>query len=146
MRIPLPQRGQPIDVTYLNSLATAVNDLANQVNASTYNYTTIDTVEAGRQSIQTAQAMIFAGKVSVVSNEYVVKDTEKSWYIDLPPGFKYAPNVTTSVINTGSSTTGNLVVCTITNVSKSRVDGRVKYLSSGTASVAINVQAIGIPE
>ena len=146
MRIPLPQRGQPIDVTYLNSLATAINDLANQFNASTYNYTTIDTVEAGRQSTQTAQAMIFAGRVSVVSNEYVVKDTEKSWYIDLPPGFKYAPNVTTSVINTGSSTTGNLVVCTITNVSKSRVDGRVKYLSSGTASVAINVQAIGIPE
>ena len=146
MRVPLPQRGQPLDVTYINSLVTAINDITNAVAQTTYNFTTVDTSEAGRQSIQTGQSMIFAGATTVSANEYVVKDAEKTWYVDLPVGFKYAPNVVPAVVNTGSSTTGNNVVCTITNVTKSRVDGRIKYLSSGTASVSVNIHAIGIPE
>lgn len=146
MKIPLPERGQPIDVVYLYKLAEAVNDLNNAITQSTFHYLVIDTVEAGRQSVQTAQASVFAGSVRVVANEYVVKDTSKTWYIDLPPGFKYAPSVTCSVVNRGTSTTGNDVLPTITSVTKSRVDGTVKFLSSGIASVTINVQAIGIPE
>lgn len=146
MKIPLPERGQPIDVVYLYQLATVVNELANQVSSATFNYTIVDTIEAGRQSAQTGQAMIFAGSVQIVANEYVVKDTSRTWYVDLPPGFKYAPNVTCAVVNKGTSTTGNDVLPTITNVTKSRVDGTVKFLSSGAASVGINIIAIGIPE
>lgn len=146
MKIPLPERGQPIDAVYLYKIAEAVNDLANQVTSATFNFTTIETVEAGTQSVKTGHAMIHAGTVRVVANEYVVKDAGKTWHLDLPPGFKYAPSVTATVVNKGTSTTGNDVMCTITNVTKNRVDGTVKFMSSGTASVNINVHAIGIPE
>lgn len=146
MKIPLPARGQPIDAVYLHTIATAVNELANQVSSATFNFTTVDTPEAGRQAVQTAQAMIHAGSVRVTSNEHVIRDTGKQWHIDLPPGFKFAPSVTATVVNVGATTTGNDVTCTVTNVTKSRVDGTIKFASSGTASIDINVQAIGIPE
>lgn len=146
MKIPLPGRGQPIDTDYLYRVVESINELWNKVSTALYNYTTVDTAEAGRQSTQTSQSMIFASSVRVVANEYVVKDTFKTWYIDLPPGFKYAPNVTCAVVNRGTSTTGNDVLPTITNVTKNRIDGTVKFLSSGTASININITAIGIPE
>ena len=146
MKIPLPDRGQPLDVAYMYQLADSINALYNQIATTTYNYLTIDTAEAGRQSVQTGRSMIHAGTVKVASNEYIVKDATKAWHIDLPPGFKYAPNVTATVINKGASAIGSDVIVTVTNVTASRVDGMVKFLSSGTLSVNVNVQAIGVPE
>lgn len=146
MRIPLPERGQPIDALYLYKIVEALNQLSTAVSSVSFNHTIVDTTEAGRQSVQTGQAMLYGGETRLVSREYVVKDTSKTWHIDLPPGFKYAPKVTCSVVNKGTTTTGNDVIPTITNVTKSRVDGTAKFLSSGTASVTIAITAIGIPE
>ena len=146
MKIPLPGPGQPIDTVYLYKIVEAINDLSNVVTSATFNYTTVDTAEAGRQSIKTSQAKIFGGSVNLVSNESVIKDSAKTWYIDLPPGFKYAPNAVATVVNRGATVVGNSVLVTITNVTKSRIDGTAKFLSGGIASVQINVQAVGVPE
>ena len=43
-KVPLPERGQPLDVTYIYQLAETINDLATQVSSATYNYTTTGTV------------------------------------------------------------------------------------------------------
>lgn len=146
MKIPLPSPGQPIDTVYLYKIVEAINHLSNAVTTATFNYTTVDTVEAGRQSTKTSHAKVFGGSVNLASNESVIKDSAKTWYIDLPPGFKYAPNVVASAVNKGATIVGNSVLVTVTNVSKNRVDGTAKFLSGGVASVQINVQAIGVPE
>jgi hypothetical protein len=51
-KIPLPERGQPLDVTYISQLAQAVNELSSAISPATYKYTSIDTPNAGRQNIK----------------------------------------------------------------------------------------------
>jgi hypothetical protein len=48
-KVPLPERGQPLDLTYIYQLVDTVNDLSTQVSSATYNYTTVDTISAGKQ-------------------------------------------------------------------------------------------------
>jgi len=54
-KVPLPERGQPLDVTYIYQLAETVNDLATQVSSATYNYTTINNGISGAQSVKTSE-------------------------------------------------------------------------------------------
>ena len=55
-KIPLPDRGQPLDVTYIYQIANAINDLSNSISSATDSYTSIQTLDAGIQSIKTSQA------------------------------------------------------------------------------------------
>ena len=41
-KIPLPERGQPLDVTYIYQVVDTLNTLSTQVSDATYNYTDID--------------------------------------------------------------------------------------------------------
>ena len=41
-KIPLPQRGQPLDVTYIYQLTNAINDLSNQFSSVSNNYSKIE--------------------------------------------------------------------------------------------------------
>ena len=53
-RIPLPERGQPLDVTYIYQVVDALNTLSTQVSDATYNYTDIDVVGGEKQSLKTS--------------------------------------------------------------------------------------------
>ena len=45
-KIPLPERGQPLDVTYVYQMANSINDLASAISPSTYKYVTVDAENA----------------------------------------------------------------------------------------------------
>jgi len=77
--IPLPNKGQPLDVAYLYQLAQALNKLSDQVSSATYNYTTIDTASAGPQSIKTSEVRMVGGSVVVASDSTVTASTTKSF-------------------------------------------------------------------
>jgi hypothetical protein len=57
-KIPLPERGQPLDVTYIYQLAETINDLSTQISSATYKTTSIDTISAGKQNIKTSEARL----------------------------------------------------------------------------------------
>ena len=42
-KVPLPDRGQPLDLSYIYQLADAVNNLSNELSPTTARYITIDT-------------------------------------------------------------------------------------------------------
>lgn len=144
-KVPLPERGAPLDVTYLYSLAQAINDVATAVSSATYNYTTVKTREMGDQNIKTSEARIVAGYVDVVNNENVLAGTTKTFSFNYPSDYKYAPIVTCTPVNTGNTPVGNDVSVVLTSVTTSRVDGVIKFNTTGTLSVSINYQVIGIP-
>ena len=81
-KVPLPERGQPLDVTYIYQLADTINDLSTKVSSSTSNLTTVDTVSAGKQNIKTSQAKIVAGYVEIANNSSVLASSEKSFAYD----------------------------------------------------------------
>lgn len=144
-KVPLPERGIPLDVTYLYQMANAINDLASQISSAVYNYTTIKTREASDQSIKTSEARVVAGYVDVVNNENVIAGTTKPFNYEYPSDFKYAPIATATPVNTGQTTVGNDVSIVITSITTSRVDGIIKFASTGTMSVSVNLLIVGIP-
>jgi hypothetical protein len=143
--VRVPERGTPLDVTYLYDLANAINNVSNSVSSATYNYTTVKTREASDQSIKTSESRIIAAYVDVVNNENMLAGTTRSFSYDYPSDFKYAPIATASPVNTGRTAVGNDVTIVLNSITTSRVEGEIKFSSTGTMSVSINLIIIGIP-
>jgi hypothetical protein len=144
-KVPLPERGQPLDVTYIYQLAETINDLATQVSSATYNYTTIDTVSAGKQNVKTSEARVIGGYVEVANNSTVSAGNEKTFAYDFPSDFKYAPIATATAVNIGNTPAGQNVTVILKSITTSRVEGVVRFGASGDLSLAVNLVIIGIP-
>ena len=144
-KVPLPERGQPLDVSYLYQLTNALNLLSDQVSTATYNYTTIDTVSAGKQNIKTSEARMIGGSITVASNSTVTASTTKTFSYTFPSDYKYTPIVTASPINTGKTSAGENVSVVLTDITRSSVNGLVRFNASGDVSVIVNLIIIGIP-
>jgi hypothetical protein len=142
--IPLPDRGQPLDVTYVYDMANAINNVASQISSATYNYTTILTRDAGQQSIQTQAAKVVGSYIDITNNENVTAGQTKPFSYSYPADFKYPPIVTATVMNRGSDL-GDDVTVTLRSVTNSRIDGIVKFNASGQVTITVNLLAIGIP-
>ena len=144
-KVPLPERGQPLDVTYIYQLAETINDIATQVSSATYNYTTIDTVSAGKQSVKTSEARVIGGFVEVANNSTVSAGNEKTFSYDFPSDFKYAPIATATAVNIGNTPAGQNVTVILKSITTSRVEGVVRFGASGDLSLNINIIVVGIP-
>lgn len=144
--VPLPERGQPLDVTYIYALAESLNDLATQVTSTSSNYTSIDTsTGAGKQTLKTSESRIIGGYLTVVNNATVVASDEREFGYDFSPSFKYPPIVTVTPVNIGNTPAGQNVTVLLKTVTTSRVEGVVRFGASGDLSVAVNLIAIGVP-
>jgi hypothetical protein len=144
-KVPLPERGQPLDVTYIYQLADTINDLSTQVSSATYNYTTVDTVSAGKQSVKTSEARMIGGYVEVANNSTVSAGNEKTFSYDFPSDFKYQPIATATPVNIGNTPAGQNVSVILKTVTTSRVEGIVRFGASGDLSLAVNLIILGIP-
>jgi hypothetical protein len=142
-KVPLPERGQPIDVTYIYELTKAVNDLSAQVSSATYKTTTVDAGTAGPQSVKTSEAKFVGGYVEVPSRT-ATASTEAEFSFTYSD-FKYAPIVTATPINVKGTPAGKSVTVTLTSVTQSRVDGIVRFNTAGDLTIGINIIAIGVP-
>ena len=144
-KIPLPERGQPLDVPYIYKLVDTVNQLSAEVSSATYNYTTVDTVSAGKQSVKTSETRIIGGYVEVANNSTVTAASEKSFSYDFPSDFKYQPIATATPVNIGNTPAGQNVSVILKTVTTSKVEGIVRFGASGDLSLAVNLIIIGIP-
>lgn len=145
-RVPLPERGQPLDLSYIYQLASTVNDLAVQLSPTTARYTNIDTASAGNQAVRTSDSRVVGGYLTVTNSTATSPDEEASFsytYSD----FAYAPIVTATPILIGDAATdaGKDVTVVLTKVTTNRVEGIVRFNTIGSASVGINIIAVGIP-
>ena len=144
-KVPLPERGQPLDVAYIYQLSTALNQLSDQVSTATYNYTTIDTVSSGKQNIKTSEARIVGGYITVSTDSTVTAAQTKSFTYTFSSDYKYTPIVTATPINSGKNSAGEDVTVVLTDVTRSSVTGFVRYSTGGKVSTIVNLIIIGIP-
>lgn len=144
-KVPLPERGQPLDVSYIYQLANALNELSTQVSPATYKYVTVDTLGVGKQSVKASEARIIGGYVDVVSSATKSAGNEVAFSYDFAADFKYPPVVTATPINTGGTDAGKNVSVVLKTITTSKVEGIVRFNSTGDLSVAVNIIAIGIP-
>jgi hypothetical protein len=144
-KVPLPERGQPLDVTYIYQLAQSVNDLSTQVSSAGYSSTSIDTADAGKQNIKTSEARMIGGFVEVANNSTVTASSEKLFTYDFLSDFKYQPIVTATIVNVGNTPAGQNVTVIIKKVTTSKVEGVVRFGASGDLSLLVNLIILGIP-
>lgn len=145
-RVPLPERGQPLDLSYVYQIANAVNELAAQLSPAVGRFTSVDTPGAGPQSIRTSDARLVGGFTTVPNNRTTSPDGEGTFFYNFNE-FKYVPVVTATPILTGSTNTdsGTDISVVLTRVTTNSVEGVVRFNTIGVADVGINLIAIGIP-
>ena len=144
-RLPTPDRGQPIDVPYLYQIATAINSLSDQIDASAERYTTIYTRDAQKQDLRTSNTRVFASVQELYSQTEVRAGDLKEFFFQID-GFKFAPIATITPVNIGTSSASNDVLAVITSITASEIRGFVRFNSAGIVSISVNVIAIGVPQ
>lgn len=143
-RLPVPDRGQPIDVPYIYLMSTVINDLADQIDASTEKYTSINTRDVGVNTLRTSDTKFFASFQDLFSEEDVTVNQTKEFRFEIS-GFKYPPVAVVTPVNTKGNETSNDVTVAITSTTNSEIKGIVRFNTAGKVSVAVNVIAIGVP-
>jgi hypothetical protein len=143
--LPVPERGQPLDVTYIYQIVKAINDLSSQVSTSTSKYVTVDTPKEGAQSVKISEARIIGAYKQVTTGTTKTAGSTEPWFHSFGTDFKFVPIVTATPINVGATDAGRDVTVTITSISTSRVDGIVKFNTGGDTTIGVNVLIVGIP-
>ena len=143
-KVPIPNRGQPLDVAYIATLADAVNNLSNELSPAKARYTTIDT-PTGPVTERTSNARIVGGYVNVTSGSAVAGQEVPFTYSF--SDFKYIPVITATPVATVFNTTNPSkdVTVVLTSITTSQVSGIVKFNSTGVTTVGVNLLIIGIP-
>ena len=144
-KVPLPERGQPLDVTYIYQLADTINDLSTQVSSATYKTTSIDTVSAGKQNIKTSEARLIGGYVEVYNNATVSAGNEKAFSYDFGSDFKFQPIATATAINTGGTPAGKNVTVILNKPTTAGISGIVRFNTSGDLAIDVHLIIIGVP-
>jgi hypothetical protein len=146
-KIPLPERGQPLDLSYIYQLSNAVNELSDEISTSTSRYTSIESASSGMQTIKTSDAKIIGKFVSVTNNSSTSPDGEVEFAYNFDSEFAYVPIVTATPILIEESPTGSGkdLSVVLTSVTTKRVVGVVRFNQIGVASVGVNLLVVGIP-
>jgi hypothetical protein len=143
-RIPVPQRGQPLDVSYIYNLVDTVNQLSDIVGTN-QSVTQIQNTKAGiSNTIATGRASILGATVNVATSLQIKTIGEQESFV-INYNFKYPPIVVATPWNTGDTDAGKNVSVVITKVSNSSASFLVRFDATGVATVDVNVLAIGIP-
>jgi hypothetical protein len=144
-KIPLPERGQPLDLSYIYQVANAVNELSNDVSSSVYKYVTVDTPVSGKQSVKITESKVVGAFVEVANNTDIVVGNERAFSYSFQTDFKFPPIVTATVINTGNTPAGKNTTVILNPPTTGKIDGVVRFNTAGNVSVNVNIIAIGIP-
>lgn len=146
-QIPLPERGQPIDLTYIYQIADAVNSLSAQVAPVTNKYVTLDTPDDGKQSVLSSGVKMNGAYIEIYNSASVLAGSEKSFSYSFPSGggYKFSPIAVATPLNVGGTPAGKDVSIILTSVTRFGVNGIVRFNSGGEVTIGLNLMVIGIP-
>jgi hypothetical protein len=147
MKLPLPNRGQPFDLSLIYRIIEEINNLWNEIGLRVSSYSSIQTAKENISSVRSSDVRTVAGFVNVIDNDSVKTNDDKPFTYTFDRAFKYPPIVSTSLETIGESNTEATKSSTVilTKVSTSTIEGIIKFEKAGTAAVRVNVIAVGIP-
>jgi hypothetical protein len=144
-KIPLPELGQPLDVSYIYQLANAINELSLQVSPAIYKYVTVDVPNGVQQNAKASETRIIAGYADVVKSANQSIGSQQPFTYNFPADFKFAPIVTATPVNIGGTEAGKNVSVVIKSITTSKIDGSVNFNATGDVSIGVNLIIVGIP-
>jgi hypothetical protein len=146
-KITIPQQGQPLDLSYIASVATAVNGLYDVISNRGSTSASIDDPKSSiRTSLRSAEVRIVGGYKEVINSKSVTAGNTEKFFYDFPLTFKFPPIVSATPSNIGTTTAGNNTSVTISEITTGRVEGYVSFNVGGRVGVGVHIIAIGVPD
>jgi hypothetical protein len=144
-KIPLPERGQPLDLSYIYSMATAINDLAGEGSALTQgNNFVLQGQVGGNKSSKLLKSQVIGG-YTTISGASQNTNSEYTATITFVQPFATPPIVTATAVNVAETIAGADVRILIKNVTTTDVVLSAKYGTSGVTAIGVNMIAVGLP-
>jgi hypothetical protein len=144
-RIPLPERGQPLDLSYIYAMAQAINDLAGEGSALTQsNNFVLQGQVGGNKSSKLLKAQVIGG-YTTISATSVKSGDEYTSSISFNQAFSTPPIVTATVQNTSDTKSGTDVTLTIKSITSTDVTVSAKFGTTGVSTIGVNIIAVGLP-
>jgi hypothetical protein len=146
MKLPVPQRGQPFDISFVYKMTESINALWDRLAINVSAYASLWTREGVKQR-RASEVKIITGNASLNLGASVKADDYKEFVYDFDIAFALPPIVTASPIVDGTTTVANKnVYAVIGSVTTSQVKGFVKFEKAGDlAGMSVNIIAIGVP-
>lgn len=133
----LPDRGQPLDISYLSRMATEINTLNTLVNSRRSLSSIKYFGESGATEVATSELVIYASSQSVSGNS--TSDSGLTTRFDY--SFKQAPIVTVSAQSTSDN-----VYCVIKSVSDRSCEVKLILPAGTTSFTTANISLVAIGE
>ena len=142
-QIPLPERGQPLDVSYIYEIVSSVNSL-NNVLATNYTAQSSirDSIDGG---IRPTSGVSFYAQQLNAKAEKVTAGQTQDVPVTFGVSFQYPPIITATPIVLDSSPASVDTTVYIKNVTTSACTISLRHGTAGQADVDIHIIAIGIP-
>jgi hypothetical protein len=145
-RIPTPDRGQPLDVTYVYQIVEAINELSSQISSSKYKYASIDTPGGNEGTLLTETKVVAGSKDIYKTLTTVTADTAPvPFSYPFQGEYKYPPIVTASPVLLEGTAAGIDVSVVIQSITTGAVSGFVKFNTGGSVALKVHIIAVGIP-
>jgi hypothetical protein len=145
-KIPTPDRGQPLDVSYVYQIVEAINDLASQISSARYKYASIDTTNGNESTLLTDTKVVAGEKVIYPTLTNVTAESTQSFSYSFKGEYKYPPIVTVTPVLIEGTSSGQDVSVVIQNVTNSSVNGIVRFNTGGSLALKVHIIAVGIPD
>lgn len=136
--IPLPEKGQPLDLNYIYEMASQINSLTNTVAVRATSSSKVNT-----NTETTSNLRFFAATLPITRTSATTGETEIFSFNY--PELKFIPVVTATVVNNSGSDAGKAATVVLNTVTTSKAEGVVRFGASGAINLSVNVIAVGIP-
>jgi hypothetical protein len=145
-KIPTPDRGQPLDVSYIYQIVEAINELSSQISSAKYKYASIDTTSGNESTLLTDTKVVAGERIVYPTLTTVTADTTQPFSYSFNGEYKYPPIVTATPVLIEGTSSGQDVSVIIQSVTNSAVNGIVKFNTGGSLALKVHIIAIGIPD
>lgn len=143
-QINLPERGQPVDLSLLRTIINAINDIYKEISPSVSKFVKIAIPNKPDVDLRLSDAKMLAAYKEVANSKSVNAGNEETVTIQIS-GFREPPIVTATARNVAGTAAGSNVSVTLKSVTATSIEIVVKFNAAGSATVGLNVIAIGIP-
>lgn len=139
-KIPLPGRGQPLDLAYIYTLGEALNDMASLANASIYD-------KINGDDVASSKTRTVAVTVPIVANGAITAGSYQAFSVTGFGTFSSVPVATATPLLSSTLALSNDVTAVLTSVTTTRIDGVLRFNAQidNPTQIAVNVIIIGIP-
>lgn len=142
-KIALPNRGQPLDVTFIYTIVKSINDVWEELTKKSSSYSSLWTPD-GQKNVYGSEVKIITGRVKIGASDVTTDSFQEFSYVfDVP--FGYPPVVTVTPSATDATDAAKNAYAVITQTTESQIKGYIKFENKGKVDISINIVAIGIP-